>query len=163
MNITYLGLGSNVGNREQYLLSAQRLIADIGVMVSQSSLYETEPVGVTDQPLFLNMVLGLDVTLDPHTLLFRTQAIEHSLGRVRTIPNGPRTIDIDILLYGDTVVSSETLVIPHARLHERAFMLVPLAEIASDAMHPILKKNIGTLLAEVFDRNSVSLYDTKNS
>lgn len=163
MSITYLGLGSNVGEREQQLLSAVRLIADIGVIVSQSSIYETEPVGFRDQPLFLNMVLGLDVILDLHTLLFRTQAIEHSLGRVRTIQNGPRTIDIDILLYGDAVVSSATLVIPHARLYERAFMLVPLAEIAPDAVHPILKKNIGTLLAEVFDRNNVSLYGAKNS
>lgn len=163
MSIVYLGLGSNVGNREEHLFSAVRLIADIGTVVSQSSIYETEPVGLRDQPLFLNMVVGLDVGMDPQTLLLQTQAIEHSLGRVRTIPNGPRTIDIDILLYDDVVVSSETLIVPHARLHERAFALVPLAEIAPNAVHPIVKKSIAELLAGVSDRESVSLYDTKNS
>lgn len=163
MSIAYLGLGSNVGDRVRCLRDALDLLQTIGDVVRQSSIYETEPVGFTHQPLFLNMAVALETRLDPEILLSYTQTIEHMLGRERTLPNGPRTIDIDILLYGDAVVSSETLIIPHARLHERAFMLVPLAEIASWAIHPVLKKSIAELLDGISDRGGVSLYDTKNS
>ncbi len=138
--ITYLGLGSNVGDRLAALTEALALLdATSGLrLLACSSVYETEPWGVTDQPAFLNLVAGFETTLSPTDLLAAGKAVESLVGRTETYRWGPRVIDVDILLYGDQVVNSAEpdLQIPHAHLRERAFALVPLAEIASDLAVP---------------------------
>ena len=146
---TYIALGSNLGDRELNLL---RAVAEIGKLPSckvtaLSSFYETSPVGVTDQPLFINAVLRLTTRLAPHDLLNRLQYIETAIfSRKRTILWGPRTIDLDLLLYGDEVISSEELIVPHPRMAERRFVLQPLSDIAPDLKHPVLGKKIAELL-----------------
>ena len=138
--ITYLGLGGNLGDRLAALTEAlARLDATPGMRrVSCSSVYETEPWGVTDQPNFLNLAAGYETTLPPVDLLAACQSVEATVGRTASYRWGPRLIDVDILLYGDEVVNLTTpdLQIPHPRLHQRAFALVPLAEIAPDASMP---------------------------
>lgn len=128
----FLGLGSNVGDREQYLEKALALLKrTTGIIPVQASMiYETEPVGNKDQSLFLNMVAEYQTTLTPEELLAVVQKVENQLGRVRRERWGPRTIDVDILLYGTKKINEAQLVIPHARLRERSFVLVPLSEIA---------------------------------
>jgi 2-amino-4-hydroxy-6-hydroxymethyldihydropteridine diphosphokinase len=152
----YLGLGSNVGDKAENLRAALRLLGSArrgqpGVstgghaklspairLLAVSSLYRTDPVGYLDQDWFLNAVACVETRLGPHELLTRLLAIERDLGRVRTVRNGPRTIDLDILLWDDLVIREDDLVIPHPRLHERLFVLEPLAEIAPDVRHPVL-------------------------
>jgi 2-amino-4-hydroxy-6-hydroxymethyldihydropteridine diphosphokinase len=114
-------------------------------VVSRSSLYETAPVGETDQPPFLNNAVGVETVLSPRELLAVIKEIEKIIGRTPTYRWGPREIDIDILLYDDLVINEPGLTIPHPRMHERAFVLVPLSEIAPIAVHPVLGKSIGTL------------------
>ena len=135
---TYIGLGSNRGNRLEFLQRAiQRLGDTPNVYVVQvSSVYETEPVGVTDQEWFLNAVVEIDTTLSPQALLERTQAIERALDKVITRRWGPRTIDLDILLYEDWQLKTATLEIPHPELHKRAFVLIPLLELDPCASLP---------------------------
>jgi len=147
----YIGLGSNMGEREKYLARAvDALGATPGVeVVKVSSFYETEPVGYTDQPMFVNAAVAVDTTLSPVELLRETQRIENALGRVRSIRWGPRTIDIDILLYGDEVVNTKELTVPHPLMHERGFVLAPLAEVAPDAVHPVLRLTVRELLEEL--------------
>jgi 2-amino-4-hydroxy-6-hydroxymethyldihydropteridine diphosphokinase len=143
----YLALGSNIGDRESNLRAAIEQMPRAGIQVlRESPLYETEPVGFTDQRWFLNMAVEAETALFPMQLLTRTSRIERALGRVRTVPNGPRTIDIDILLFGNAVVRSPRLEIPHPRLHERRFVLAPLADLAPDLRHPVLRKTIRQLL-----------------
>jgi 2-amino-4-hydroxy-6-hydroxymethyldihydropteridine diphosphokinase len=127
----YLGLGSNVGERLKFLRRAVTCLGEVvGTRVTKvSSVYETEPVGVTDQGWFLNAVVEVDTMLSAEALLERTQAIERALGRVRTRRWGPRTIDLDILLYGDLQVKTDSLTIPHPELHRRAFVMIPLLEL----------------------------------
>jgi 2-amino-4-hydroxy-6-hydroxymethyldihydropteridine diphosphokinase len=127
----HIGLGANMGDRLQFLQRAvKRLGETIGIeVIDVSSVYETEPVGPTDQPWFLNAVAAVDTNLSPVTLLDQTQAIERTLGRQTTYRWGPRTIDLDILLYGDIQVRTATLVIPHAELCHRAFVMIPLLEL----------------------------------
>jgi 2-amino-4-hydroxy-6-hydroxymethyldihydropteridine diphosphokinase len=152
----FIGLGSNLGDREAYLEAARRMLAEhAGVDLSKaSSLYETEPVGYADQGWFLNQVVEVATWLDPYALLRVMQGIEQEIGRQRIIRWGPRVIDLDLLLYGDAVISGPKytmrwswltvpklicgpeLTVPHPRLHERSFVLVPLAEIAPDHVHP---------------------------
>lgn len=146
MNTVYLSIGSNIGDREQYLREAvQALGAVNGVTVDRvSSIYETVPVGYTDQADFLNITVQLVTTLEPIALLDACQHIEQTLGRERTIRWGPRTVDLDILLYNQDNIKMERLLVPHPRMDERAFVLIPLLEIAPDIVDPVN----GTLYSE---------------
>jgi 2-amino-4-hydroxy-6-hydroxymethyldihydropteridine diphosphokinase len=137
----YIALGSNLGDRRGYLCRARELLAETpGVLVSaSSSLYETTPVGgPAGQEPYLNAVLRLETTLPPQSLLATCLAIEALLGRQRTIPWGPRSIDLDLLLYGAARIDEPDLTVPHPRLHLRTFVLVPLCELAPDLFHPTL-------------------------
>ncbi|MGH8070526.1 MAG: 2-amino-4-hydroxy-6-hydroxymethyldihydropteridine diphosphokinase [Candidatus Entotheonellia bacterium] len=138
MTRAHIGLGANMGDRLQFLQRAvKRLGETIGIQVIDvSSVYETEPVGPTDQPWFLNAVAAVDTNLSPVTLLDQTQAIERTLGRETTYRWGPRTIDLDILLYDDRQVRTATLVIPHAELCHRAFVMIPLLELDPNLVLP---------------------------
>jgi len=140
--MVYLSLGSNVGDREAHLRDAQDRLNAVGRVTAVSSLYETEPVEVTQQPWFLNGVIALETSLTPQQLMSAILKIEEAMGRRRVQKKGPRTIDIDILLFGETILDSEEVVIPHPAMHERRFVLEPLAEIAPEARHPLLKKTI---------------------
>lgn len=147
MKTAYLGLGSNLGNREQHIATALAKLAAPGLRVARvSSLYETEPVGFTAQRWFLNLVAEIETELFPMQLLSRIANIEQALGRVRTVKNGPRTLDIDILLYGRAVVRTAKLEIPHPRMAERRFVLAPLAELAPDLRHPVTHQSIRAML-----------------
>ncbi len=157
--IAYLGLGGNLGDRMAALTEAlARLNATPGMRrVSCSSVYETEPWGVTDQPRFLNLVAGFETTRPPADLLAICQSVESTVGRVATYRWGPRRIDVDILLYGSEVVSLATpdLQIPHPRLTQRAFVLVPLAEIAPELAVPPDGLSVRRLLDEVDGKDSM--------
>jgi 2-amino-4-hydroxy-6-hydroxymethyldihydropteridine diphosphokinase len=145
-HLVYLSLGSNVGDREAQLQEARAKLAAVGRVVAESSFYETEPVEFTQQPWFLNCVLALETSKTPQELIAAVLRIEVEMGRRRVQKKGPRTIDIDILLFDDTIVDSEELTIPHPTMHERRFVLEPLAEIAPELLHPVLKKTIRELL-----------------
>ena len=145
---SYLGIGSNLGNRIKNLetvVSALSINPDINVNIS-SSFYETEPVGYKKQGWFINQVIQIETSLSPPTLLKVTQEIEETLGRKRAIRWGPRTADIDILLYSDLIMNDSSLRIPHPQLTNRRFVLIPLAEIAPSLKHPILGKSIKKIL-----------------
>jgi 2-amino-4-hydroxy-6-hydroxymethyldihydropteridine diphosphokinase len=145
----YLALGSNLGDRPGNLETAiQALAPDVRVL-ERSSIYETPPWGFVDQPTFFNMVLKAETRFSSRQLLKMLKALESRLGRQPGYHNGPRLIDLDILFYDQAVSDQPGLVIPHPRLHERSFVLVPLAEIAPDLVHPALNKNIRDLLAAV--------------
>lgn len=143
--VAYIGLGANLGDRLATINAALRRIAALGTTHVVSPIYESEPVGHADQPPFLNCVSKLETDLTPERLLERLLEIEHDLGRVRTFPNAPRTIDLDILLYDDHVIETAALSVPHPRLHERAFVLIPLADLASELVHPVLGKRVDEL------------------
>lgn len=145
--VAYLGLGSNVGDREEYIEQAVFLLEKnpkIEVL-KRSSDYETEAEGGKPLPPFINAALQIRTTLEPHELLEVCQEIETALGREREVEWGPRTIDVDILLYGDEILSNDALQIPHPLLHERLFVLLPLKEIAPQVVHPVLEKSIASL------------------
>lgn len=149
----YLGLGSNLGDKVVNLREALSLLggkrdSDV-TLLAVSSLYRTEPVGYLDQDWFLNAAAHVETALSPRELLNRLLAIEQELGRVRTVRNGPRIIDLDILLWDDLVVNEDGLVIPHPRLHQRLFALDPLAELAPDRLHPVFGKSIAACRAEL--------------
>jgi 2-amino-4-hydroxy-6-hydroxymethyldihydropteridine diphosphokinase len=146
----YLGLGSNVGDREEYIEQAVFLMEKNPhiEVTKRSSNYETEAEGAGSQPPFINAVVEIKTKLSPHSLLDVCQEIESTLGREREIEWGPRTIDIDILLYNDEVVSDDRLQIPHPLMHERMFVLLPLKELVPQLVHPILEKNIESLFDE---------------
>jgi len=151
MERVFLSLGSNVGRRPDNLRKALRLLqGDPGIRVVRASrLYSTSPVGYTPQRKFINGVLELRTRLSPHALLDRLQAIEAALGKSTPFRNGPRRIDIDLVLYGRSVVRERRLTVPHPRMHRRRFVLEPLAEIAPRALHPVLRCSMARLLAEV--------------
>ncbi len=136
----YLSLGSNVGDRQAHLQTAIEKLHQLGAVPAVSSFYETEPVEMTQQGWFLNCVVKLETDAMPRQLLARVLEIEQSMGRKRIQPKGPRNIDIDILLFGSSVVVAKGLTIPHPALHERRFVLEPLAEIAPEVRHPVLKR-----------------------
>lgn len=141
----YLGLGSNLDDRRANLEAALARLAELGTVRAVSSFYETEPVELPQQPWFLNCAVALETELMPKQLLGRLLGIEQALGRRRLQPKGPRLIDIDILLFGSSVVDAAGLTIPHPALHERRFALEPLAEIAPDARHPVFKRTVREL------------------
>ena len=143
----YLSLGSNLGDRAAHLRAAVERLRELGEIRALSDIYETEPVDVRDQPWFLNCVAEIATTLMPMQLLAHTQQIEHDLGRRRLCPKGPRVVDIDILLFGRSVVDSPRLTIPHAAMHQRRFVLLPLTDIAPDLRHPVLRRSLRELLA----------------
>jgi 2-amino-4-hydroxy-6-hydroxymethyldihydropteridine diphosphokinase len=141
----YLSLGSNVGDRTANLNAAIQNLGSLGEVVAVSSFYETEPVELTSQPWFLNCALQLNTEKMPRQLLTGVLAIERKMGRRRLQKKGPRNIDIDILLFGNSIVEAKGLTIPHPAMHERRFVLEPLAEIAPEAWHPVFKKTVREL------------------
>ncbi|MFN4145226.1 MAG: 2-amino-4-hydroxy-6-hydroxymethyldihydropteridine diphosphokinase [Runella sp.] len=163
-NPVYLLLGGNLGHREATLQQARKLIESrIAPIEVASQVYETAPWGVTDQPSFLNQVLMLRTHLHPIDILELVQKIEQYLGRERRERWGAREIDVDILFYGELILQMPDLVIPHPRLQERRFTLLPLVEIAPTFIHPKFKKTISELLAECIDDSKVNVYNESNS
>ncbi len=155
----YVGLGSNLGDRAGYLLLAVRGMLDAGLdVIRLSSIYETEAVEYEDQPAFLNMVAELrgSTLSSPEQTLARLLCIEYALGRTRDVRMGPRTIDLDLLIFKDERSDTEFLKLPHPRIAARRFVLVPLAELAPNLVHPVLGKTIGELLANTSDRSAVT-------
>lgn len=157
--IAYIGLGSNLGDKEANCRKAIALLAKSSRVVRASSLYCTEPMGYREQDDFVNAVVELETGLSPEALLQQCRAIEEELGRVRTVRWGPRTIDVDILLYGTTTIETPELTIPHPLLHTRRFVLVPLCEIAPQAFHPKLQENAADLLLALRDDQRVQRCD----
>ncbi len=156
MERVYLSLGSNIGDRSANIARAIAALGERGIRVTrESSLYETEPVEFREQDWFLNSVFEGETELEPEELMKELLAIERSLGRERRVPKGPRVIDIDVLFYGDRVIHDPGLDIPHPRLSQRRFVLVPFAEIAPGVRHPVSGKTIAELLAETPDRSEV--------
>lgn len=148
MKTVYLSLGSNIGDREAMLRAALAEMPAAGVeVVRTSSWYETEPQDFRDQPWFLNLVAECRTELFPVQLLRRLQKIEAALGRKRTVAKGPRTVDIDIILYGNVVMRTAALEIPHPRFRERRFVLAPLAELAPELRDPVTRRSVSELLA----------------
>ena len=157
--VVYIALGSNVGDRAAMLERAIAAMNSAGIgVLRQSSFYATEPVDAPGQAWFLNAVVEAETSLLPLQLLHALLRIERESGRRRITPHGPRTIDLDILFYGSSVIHSKELQVPHPRLSERRFVLVPLAQIAPDFRHPALHKSVTQLLAETPDRSEVRLW-----
>lgn len=158
MATVYLALGSNLGDREKNLEEARQQLTAFVSITRVSSIYETEPVGVKEQPWFLNQVLAGTSLLSPIDLLRRVKKIELEMGRTEGIRFGPRPIDIDILFYDRLIELSPILTIPHPRLHERAFVLTPLAEIAPELVHPRMRVPIRVLLERLTSSEEVRRY-----
>jgi len=157
--VVYIALGSNVGDRAAMLGRAIDAMNSAGMRVlRQSSFYVTEPVDAPGQAWFLNAVVEAETSLLPLQLLHALLRIERELGRRRTTPHGPRTVDLDILFYGSSVIQSRELEVPHPRLPERRFVLVPLVQLAPEFRHPALHKSVAQLLADTPDRSEVRLW-----
>lgn len=150
MAIVYIGIGSNIGDREANCLNAIERLKDKGIVVKKvSSVYETEPWGLKEQPRFINIAVEVETRFSTEELLNTLKAIEKEMGREEAVKWGPRIIDLDILFYDDIVIDMEHLQIPHPLLHERDFILFPLSEIAPDKVHPVLKKTVAQLVEEL--------------
>jgi 2-amino-4-hydroxy-6-hydroxymethyldihydropteridine diphosphokinase len=156
-NIAFIGIGSNVGDK---VTNCRRAIDQItehnGIrLLAQSSLYKTEPIGYTLQDWFVNCVIEIQTGLTAFALFHVLEDIEQSMGRKRTFKWGPRIIDLDILFFNDDIINCEKLIIPHPELQKRAFVLVPLCEIAEDYIHPLLEKSTSQLLAQLGDKGGI--------
>ena len=161
IDVVYIGLGSNLGDRAGNLLLAVRGMMEAGLEITRlSSVYETEPVETFAQPTFLNMVVEIqgDKLPAPDQLMEALLEIERRMGRRREVPLGPRNIDLDLLLYGDRLHSTPDLTLPHPRLHQRRFVLEPLAELCPKLVHPILRRTIDELLSATTDNSEVRLW-----
>ena len=156
-SIAFIGIGSNVGDK---IGNCKRAIAEItkhegNRLIAQSSLYKTEPIGYTQQDWFINCVIEIETSLTPYELLHVLEDIELSMGRKRSFTWGPRNIDLDILFFNQETIQCEGLTVPHPELEKRAFVLVPLCEIAGDYIHPLLKKSISQLVADLGNEQKV--------
>ena len=163
MATAYLSLGSNLGHREANIASALKMLGQEAWILKVSSLYETEPVGYKDQPWFLNCVCSVETDLSPQALLKFVKAIERKLGRREDIRFGPRLIDIDILFYNSLILEAPDLIIPHPRLVERAFVLLPLREIAPELVHPLLRATIEELWQKAENLEGIRFYSEFSS
>lgn len=164
MNVTYLCLGGNIGDRETALNQAIFIISqEIGNIVSKSGIYETEAWGVENQQAYLNQCVAVTTNLTAEELIHKVLVIEKKLGRERSnsIIYEPRIIDIDIIFYNNTIIETPQLTVPHPRLHLRKFVLIPLSEIASNHLHPILNKTIFNLLSDCEDQSEVKEFKQK--
>jgi 2-amino-4-hydroxy-6-hydroxymethyldihydropteridine diphosphokinase len=157
MHIVYLALGTNLGDRPANLQAAVAALPPAVTVLEKSPVYETQPWGVTDQPAFLNMVIKGKTRQGPQNLMRHLKLLEARLGRLPSIRYGPRKIDIDLLFYDDMLLNTPELTIPHPGLHERAFVLVPLADLAAELIHPVFGKSIRQLLGEL-DTSGVQRY-----
>jgi 2-amino-4-hydroxy-6-hydroxymethyldihydropteridine diphosphokinase len=158
MATAYIALGSNLGDRIATLRTAVQRLQTLGRITGVSSLYETEPVGYLEQPAFLNAVVALETALAPVDLLRALLGIERDLGRTRRFPNAPRTLDLDLLLVDDETLETAELTLPHPRLHERAFVLVPVADLVPEMAHPASGQTVREMLRALPDRSSVEVY-----
>jgi 2-amino-4-hydroxy-6-hydroxymethyldihydropteridine diphosphokinase len=164
MNVTYLCLGGNIGDREKALSHAiLKINEQVGNIVAKSTIYETEAWGVENQQAYLNQCLKVETNLKSYELIDALLVIEKELGRERIINHTyePRTIDIDILFYNNDIINESKLLVPHPRLHLRKFVLIPLEEIASNYLHPLLNKTIFNLLSECEDTSDVKQFKTQ--
>jgi len=159
-HIVYLGLGSNLGNRLTNLKNAVSNLTPQMKVKKKSPVYETPPWGDTEQPMFLNMCVKVETYMDPENLLRHLKRLEVALGRVPNHKNGPRLIDIDILFYDDIAFNMPSIIIPHPRVHERGFVLVPLNDIAPDLVHPEFRKTVKEMMLMV-GRKDISVYEGK--
>ena len=158
--VAYLGLGTNMGDRLNNLVGAKdRLRSISGIRLGKtSSIYETEPVGMSTANSFLNAACSVMTSLSPHQLLCSLKGLESEMGRQNKGKMKPRIIDVDLLMYGSRKIQEDDLTIPHPRMHQRRFVLIPLCEIAPEAVHPVLAKNVYDILLELGDEDSVRFY-----
>ena len=153
LSVAYIGLGSNLGDRIANLRAAINAIRHLGDLIAVSSVYESEPFGVEDdQPMYLNMTMAIRTHLRPTELLSELLDIERANGRIRNRPNESRTLDLDILMIDDTIMETPELVMPHPRMHERAFVMLPLAEIAPDLVHPKSNRTVSEIASKLSDQ-----------